>query len=122
MFYYVRMEEMIPENHLLRLVDKHVDLSFIRAKVKHLYSHTGRPSVYPEILLRMLLIGYLYGITSERRLCEEVMMGSDTKIDFYADIIRKSGYAEKAICSGTAFLRQLNNQITGEGKRYGKKK
>lgn len=74
MFYYVRMEEMIPENHLLRLVDKHIDLSFIRAKVKHLYSHTGRPSVDPEILLRMLVIGYLYGITSERRLCEEVKM------------------------------------------------
>jgi transposase len=74
MFYYVRMEEMIPENHLLRLVDKYIDLSFIRLKVKHLYSHTGRPSVDPEILLRMLLIGYLYGITSERRLCEEVKM------------------------------------------------
>lgn len=74
MFYYVRIEEMIPENHLLRLVDKHIDLSFIREKVKHLYSHTGRPSIDPEILLRMLLIGYLYGITSERRLCEEVKM------------------------------------------------
>ncbi len=65
---------MIPENHLLRLVDKHIDLGFIRGKVKHLYSHTGRPSVDPEVLFRMLLIGYLYGITSERRLCEEVKM------------------------------------------------
>jgi transposase len=74
MFYYVRMEELVPENHLLRLVDKHIDLSFIRSKVKHLYSHTGRPSIDPEVLLRMLLIGYLYGITSERRLCEEVKM------------------------------------------------
>ena len=74
MFYYVRMEEMIPATHLLRLVDKHIDLNFIRDKVKHLYSHTGRPSIDPEILLRMLLIGYLYGITSERRLCEEVKM------------------------------------------------
>ncbi len=74
MFYYVRMEELVPENHLLRLVDKHIDLSFIRGKVKHLYSHTGRPSVDPETLLRMLIIGYLYGITSERRLCEEVKM------------------------------------------------
>ena len=74
MFYYIRIEEMIPENHLLRLVDKHIELSFIREKVKHLYSHTGRPSIDPEILLRMLLIGYLYGITSERRLCEEVKM------------------------------------------------
>lgn len=74
MFYYVRMEDIIPENHLLRLIDKYVDFSFIRHKVEHLYSHTGRPSIDPEVLLRMLLIGYLYGITSERRLCEEVKM------------------------------------------------
>ena len=74
MFYYVRMEDIVPENHLLRLIDRHIDLKFVRNKVKHLYSHTGRPSVDPEVLLRMLLIGYLYGITSERRLCEEVQM------------------------------------------------
>lgn len=74
MFYYVRMEDIVPENHLLRLVDKHIELGFIREKVKHLYSHTGRPSIDPEVLLRMLLIGYLYGITSERRLCEELKM------------------------------------------------
>lgn len=74
MFYYVRMEDIVPENHLLRLIDRHIDLKFIRDKVKHLYSHTGRPSVDPEVSLRMLLIGYLYGITSERRLCEEVQM------------------------------------------------
>jgi transposase len=74
MFYYVRIEEMVPADHLLRLVDKHVSLKFIHEKVKHLYSYTGRPSIDPEILLRMLLIGYLYGITSERRLCEEVKM------------------------------------------------
>ncbi len=74
MFYYVRMEDVVPEGHLLRLIDRHIDFSFIRDKVKHLYSHTGRPSVDPEILLRMLLIGYLYGITSERRLCEDVSM------------------------------------------------
>lgn len=74
MFYHIRMEDMVPENHLLRLIDKHIDFSFIRAKVKDLYSHTGRPSIDPEVMLRMLIIGYLYGITSERRLCEEVKM------------------------------------------------
>lgn len=74
MFHYIRMEDMVPENHLLRLVDKYIDFSFIREKVKHLYSHTGRPSIDPEVLLRMLIIGYLYGITSERRLCEEAKM------------------------------------------------
>lgn len=74
MFYYIRMEDIVPEDHLLRLIDKYVDFSFIREKVRHLYSHTGRPSVDPEVLLRILLIGYLYGITSERRLCEEMQM------------------------------------------------
>jgi len=74
MFHYIRIEDMVPENHLLRLVDKYIDFSFIREKVKHLYSHTGRPSIDPEVLLRMLIIGYLYGITSERRLCEEAKM------------------------------------------------
>jgi len=68
------MEDLVPENHLLKLIDKHVDFSFIRAKMRDLYSHTGRPSIDPEVLIRMLLVGYLYGITSERRLCEEVGM------------------------------------------------
>ena len=74
MFYYVKIDDLIPEDHLLRLVHRYVDLGFIRRKVQHLYSHTGRPSIDPEVLLRMLLVGYLYGITSERRLCEEVKM------------------------------------------------
>lgn len=74
LFYYFRMSDMIPEGHILRLINKYVDFSFIRSKVKHLYSGMGRPSIDPEILIRMLLIGYLYGITSERRLCEEVKM------------------------------------------------
>ena len=74
MFYYVKMDDLIPEDHLLRLVHRYVDLGFIRRKVAHLYSQTGRPSIDPEVLLRILLIGYLYGITSERRLCEDVKM------------------------------------------------
>ena len=74
MFYHIRIEDLIPDDHLLRLVDRHIDFTFIRDKVKHLYSHTGRPSIVPEVMLRMLLIGYFYGITSERRLCEEVKM------------------------------------------------
>src|SRR5215471_9013047 len=53
------------ENHLLRLIDRHVKLDFIRAKLKDSYSDTGRPSIDPELLLRMLLVGYLYGVTSE---------------------------------------------------------
>jgi transposase len=74
LFYYFRLEDQIPEDHLLRLIDQHVDLSFVRERLKPFYSSTGRPSIDPEVLLRLLLVGYLYGITSERRLLEEVQM------------------------------------------------
>src|SRR6202045_5309284 len=74
LFYYFRLEDQIPEDHLLRLIDQHVELSFVRERVKGLYSSTGRPSIDPEVLLRLLLVGYLYGITSERRMVEEVRM------------------------------------------------
>src|SRR5215471_10881531 len=74
LFYSFRLEDQIPEAHLLRLIDRYVDFSFVRDRLKSSYSPTGRPSIDPEVLLRLLLIGYLYGITSERRLLEEVRM------------------------------------------------
>src|ERR1700751_1080521 len=74
LFYYFRLEDQVPENHLLRLIDRHVNFDFIRAKLKDSYSDAGRPSIDPELLLRMLLVGYLYGVTSERRLVEELRM------------------------------------------------
>jgi len=74
LFYYFRLEDQVSENHLLRLIDKHISLAFVREKLKESYSDTGRPSIDPELLLRILLIGYLYGITSERTLVEELRM------------------------------------------------
>src|SRR6202158_4776625 len=74
LFYYFRLEDQVPENHLLRLIDRHVNFEFIRAKLKDSYSDAGRPSIDPELLLRLLLIGYLYGVTSERKLVEELRM------------------------------------------------
>jgi transposase len=74
LFYYFRIEDHVPEDHLLRLIDRHIDFAFVRETLKASYSHTGRPSIDPEVLLRILLIGYLYGITSERRLVEDVAM------------------------------------------------
>jgi transposase len=74
LFYYFRLEDQVPETHLLRLIDKHISLAFVREKLKESYSDTGRPSIDPELLLRILLIGYLYGITSERKLVEELRM------------------------------------------------
>src|ERR1700680_646239 len=74
LFYYFRLEEQIPADHLLRLIDCYVDFSFVREQLKGFYSAMGRPSIDPEVLLRLLVVGYLYGITSERRLLEEVRM------------------------------------------------
>jgi transposase len=74
LFYYFRLEDQIPEDHLLCLIDRHIDFSFVREQLKDFYSAMGRPSIDPEVLLRLLLVGYLYGITSERRLLNEVRM------------------------------------------------
>ena len=72
LFYEFSLEDHVPQNHLLRSIDRFVDLSDLRAYLSDFYSHTGRPSVDPELLIRMLLVGYCFGIRSERRLCEEV--------------------------------------------------
>ena len=72
LFYRFRIEDHVPSNHMLRKVDWLLDFDAIRVELADLYSHTGRPSVDPELMLRILLIGYLYGIRSERRLVEEV--------------------------------------------------
>jgi transposase len=66
------LDEHVPPDHLLRGIDRFVDLTDLRQHLAVFYSHTGRPSVDPELMLRMLLVGYCFGIRSERRLCEEV--------------------------------------------------
>ena len=72
LFYSFRIEDHVPADHLLRSIDQFVDLTGIREHLKPYYSSTGRPSIDPELMIRMLIIGYCMGIRSERRLCEEV--------------------------------------------------
>jgi transposase len=74
LFYLFNLEERIPERHLLRRVNPVVTrvLDELRSQLKLFYSEIGRPSVDPELMLRMLIVAYSYGIRSERRLCEEV--------------------------------------------------
>lgn len=68
------LDSMIPENHLLRQIKNSVNFDFIYEKASSFYSHTGRKSIDPVVMIKMLLIGYLYGIKSERRLEEEVSL------------------------------------------------
>lgn len=70
----VTMESLMPEKHFLRDLDRLVDFSFVYDKVESLYSHTGRRSVDPVVIVKMILLGYLYGIDSERRLEQEVQI------------------------------------------------
>ena len=70
--YDFALDKHVPAGHMLRSIDRFVELDEMRAKLAPFYSTTGRPSIDPELLIRMLLVGYCYGIRSERRLCEEV--------------------------------------------------
>lgn len=72
LFYEFSLEDHVPADHLLRSIDRFVDLGGIRSHLAPFYSSTGRPSIDPELMIRMLLVGYCMGIRSERRLCEEV--------------------------------------------------
>lgn len=72
LFYSFNLDDHVPQGHLLRGIDVCLDLSGLRQHLAEHYSHTGRPSIDPELMIRMLIIGYSYGIRSERRLCEEV--------------------------------------------------
>jgi transposase len=72
LFYEFSLERHVPATHMLRSIDRFVDLSEVRGHLAPFYSSTGWPSIDPELLVRMLLVGYCYGIRSERRLCEEV--------------------------------------------------
>src|ERR671919_1414548 len=72
LFYEFSLQKHVPVGHMLRAIDRFVDRGEVRSHLAPFYSTTGRPSIDPELMIRMLLIGYCLGIRSERRLCEEV--------------------------------------------------
>ena len=75
LFYEFSLERHVPAEHLLRSIDRFVDLDGVRCELAPFYSEMGRPSIDPELMIRMLIVGYCFGIRSERRLCEEVRLG-----------------------------------------------
>lgn len=72
LFYDFCLEDHVPCDHLLRQIDRFLDFEGVRAELKPFYSHIGRPSIDPELMIRMLIVGYCFAIRSERRLCDEV--------------------------------------------------
>jgi len=72
LYYDLSLDDKVPQDHLLRRIAEAVDFSFVHEIARPYYSHTGKPSVDPVVVLKMALIGYLYGIPSERRLASEL--------------------------------------------------
>jgi transposase len=72
MFYELSLEKHVPGDHLLRSIDRFAELGELRRELAIFYSTKGRPSIDPELMIRILIVGYCFGIRSERRLCEEV--------------------------------------------------
>jgi hypothetical protein len=88
LFYGFSLERHIPSDHLLRKIDRFVDLSGVRAHLEPYYSEIDRPSIDTELMIRMLIVGYCCGVRSERRLCEEVHLNlgaAKTMIDRTAE-------------------------------------
>ena len=106
LFYEFSLEKHVPADHLLRSIDRFVDLQQIRRDLASFYSSIGRPSIDPELMIRMLLVGYCFGIRSERRLCDEVhlnlayrwfcRLGLDGAVPDHSTFMAASG---RAICS-----------------------
>ncbi len=74
LFYSFKLDDHVPADHLLRGIDRCLDLGELRHHLAPFYSHTGRPSIDPELMVRMLIVGYSFGIRSERRLCETAIV------------------------------------------------
>ena len=72
LFYDFCLDDHVPSDHILRSIDRHLNFDDVRQALKPFYSSTGHPSTDPELMIRMLIVGYCMGIRSERRLCEEV--------------------------------------------------
>jgi len=74
LFYDISLDQLVPADHLVRRIDAVLDLSWLHGELVPYYSHTGRPSVDPELMMRMMIVGYVFAIRSERQLCSEVQV------------------------------------------------
>lgn len=72
LFYDFDLEAQVPTDHMLRQIDRFLDVGAVREVLKPHYNHLGRPLIDPELIVRMLVVGYTLGNRSERRLCEEI--------------------------------------------------
>src|SRR5271169_1179276 len=106
LFYRFDLNEAVPEDHLVRKIDAALDLSWLRRQLEPHYSSTGRPSIDPELMMRMLVVGYVFAIRSERLICREV------QVNLAYRWFCKLGI-EDAIPDHSAFSRARNERFRG---------
>ena len=104
LFYNFSLAAHVPADHLLRSIDRFVDLSDLRRELAPFYSMLGRPSTDPELMIRMLIVGYCFGIRSERRLCEEV----------HLNLAYRARLSDRLILSVLSSTRLPRNRAFGE--------
>lgn len=121
-FYSFKLDERVPETHLLRRIDLFVKraLADVHREMAAFYSHTGRPSIDPELLLRMLIVGYCYGVRSERKLCEEVSLNLAyrwfCRLDLNDDVPDHSSFSKNrhGRFRDSELLREVFERVVGD--------
>jgi hypothetical protein len=115
LFYEFSLEKHVPPDHLLRSIDRFVELGEVRRELAPFYSRMGRPSIDPELMIRMLIVGYCFGIRSERRLCEEVHSGSMARYRTIPPSLRTGMGAFGRATSSAAYSRRSCAAVSASG-------
>jgi transposase len=106
-FYSFHLDKVVPPDHLVRQIDGLLDLDWVHKELAPYYSHTGRPSIDPVLMIRMLLVGYIFAIRSERRICAEIQVNlayrwfcklgiEDVSLIILCSVVRVMNVSERA--------------------------
>ncbi|MDP3011726.1 MAG: transposase [Candidatus Hydromicrobium sp.] len=122
-YYNINLDRMVPEDHLLKKLDSLVSFDFISDKTKSYYSHTGKPSIDSVVLVKMLLIGYLFDIRSERKLVEEISINLAYRwyigYDLDEDIPNHSIFSKARARFGKKIFMEIFTEILKPAISYG---
>jgi transposase len=122
-YYNINLDSLVPEDNFLRRLDKLVSFDFVREITKDYYSHTGKPSIDPIVLVKMLLIGYLFDIRSERKLVEEISLNLAYRwyigYDLDEEIPNHSVFSKARKRFGKKIFSQIFEEILNTAINYG---
>src|SRR5215204_3921659 len=106
LFYQFNLEDAVPEDHLVRKIDTPLDLSWLRSELAPHHSFMGRPSIDPELMIRMLVVGYVFAIRSERLICREVQVN-----------LAYLGFASSVLRTPSRIIRRSHAPVTSASAR-----